>query len=56
VAYAAATAEHDRLVSALREHAVHLGALANGGPCAGGGPDAAEGLVAPGVGREDGRA
>jgi len=56
VAHAAATAEHDRLVIALRDHAVHLEALANGGPCAGGGPDAAEGSVAPGVGCGDGRA
>jgi len=56
VAHAAATAERDRLVSALREHAVHLEALANGVPWAGGDPDAAEGFVAPGVGREDGRA
>jgi chromosome segregation ATPase len=56
VAHAVATAEHDRLVSALREHAVHLDSLANGAPRAGGGPDAAEGSVAPRVGREEGRA
>jgi hypothetical protein len=56
LAHTAATAEHDRLVSALREHAVHLETLANGAPCFAGGPGAAEEPVAPGVGREEGRA
>ena len=54
-AHAAATAEHDRLVSALRQHAVHLDALANGAPCFGGGPDTAEASVVLRVGREEGR-
>ena len=47
VAHAAATADHDRLVRALREHAGHLQALASGLPRAGGGPGAAESCVTP---------
>jgi chromosome segregation ATPase len=34
-AHALAKGEHDRLISALRDHAVHLDALANGAPAAG---------------------
>jgi hypothetical protein len=51
--HAAATVERDRLASALREHAVHLEALANGIPCTGGGQVAAEASVASRAGREE---
>jgi hypothetical protein len=51
--HAASTVERDRLVSALREHAVHLEALASGVPGTGGGQVAAE---ASGAGRKEGRA
>jgi hypothetical protein len=56
VAHAATTAEHDRLVSALRDHAVHLEALANGAPCFAGGPGEAERSVVLRAGREEGQA
>jgi hypothetical protein len=41
-AHAAASAERDRLVTALRAYAVHLEVLANGVPCGVGGSGAAE--------------
>jgi hypothetical protein len=56
MAHRAAMAEHDRLVSAVREHAVHLEALANGAPSCGGGPDGAERAVALRGYREEERA
>jgi len=49
-AHAAAAAEHDRLVSALREHAGRLEALANGVPRSGGSPGAADGPRGPHAG------
>ena len=55
VAHEAATADHDRLVRALREHAGHLHALASGLPRAGGGPGAAESGVAPRLSFEEQR-
>jgi len=56
MAHRAAMAEHDRLVSAVREQAAHLEALANGAPRRGGGPDAAEPAVVLRGGREEDRA
>lgn len=56
MAHRAAMAEHDRLVSAVREHAVHLEALANGAPGCGGGPDGAERAAALRGYREEERA
>ncbi|MCU0248832.1 MAG: PAS domain-containing protein [Vicinamibacterales bacterium] len=56
MAHRAAMAEHERFVSAVREHAVHLGALANGAPWGGGGPDAAERATDLRGGREEERA
>ena len=56
MAHRAAMAEHDRLVSAVREHAVHLEALANGAPSCGGGPDGAERAAALRGYREEERA
>jgi hypothetical protein len=52
-ALAAATVERDRVVSALREHAVHLEALANGIPGTGADAAAAGAPVAPRAGGEE---
>ncbi len=52
--HAAATVERDRLASALREHAVHLTALADGIPSVGG-PVAADASVGLRVGLEERR-
>jgi hypothetical protein len=52
-ALVAATVERDRVASALREHAMHLEALANGIPFTGGDTVAAETSVAPCGGSEE---
>ena len=54
-AHAAATAEHDRLVSALREHALHLETLASGAPRFGGGQGAAGWPAVLRASREEGQ-
>ena len=55
-AHRAAMAEYGRFVSAVREHAVNLEALANGTPWGGDGPDAAERATVLRDGREEERA